>query len=274
MPTIRVNECDIYYESHGSGPELLFIHGESHGIEMFEDAISHFSSRYRCVAYYRRGHGKSELPPYGYSLWNNYIDLQELMDRLELRKPVILAVAMSTPLAATYAIYHPDRVRALVLASWYEIAGFPLLEGRRKTQGVSMGAIRMKMEELLKSGGRKALEEWMEANWETRFPIFSPDPVARGKALRMFASHAPGHYVKSAEYYTSLPDLLPQMGGIKCPILGVCGTEDPSPDDPKILAHLDYRQAWIEGARRFTMIEKPAAFNVEVEKFLSELWTP
>ena len=88
----------------------------------------------------------------------------------------------------------------------------------------------------------------------------------------MFASHAPGHYVKSAEFYTSLPNLLPQMHQIQCPILGICGTEDPSPDDPKVLAHLaDYRQAWIEGARRFTMIEKPAAFNAEMEKFLSSL---
>src|ERR1041385_425878 len=112
----------------------------------------------------------------------------------------------------------------------------------------------------------------MEENWQTRFPIFSLDPVARGKALRMFASHAPGHYVKSAEYYTSLPNPLPQMREIKCPILGVCGTDDPSPDDPEVLAHLpNYRQVWIEGARRFTMMEKPAAFNAEVEKFLAVL---
>jgi pimeloyl-ACP methyl ester carboxylesterase len=275
MPTVSVNGCNLYYESHGKGEPLLFVHGETHGIEMFETSIEHFSKRYHCVAYYRRGHGKSELPPYGYSLWNNYVDLQELIDLLGLQRPVIVAVAMSTPLAATYALHHPQRVRALVLASWYEIEGYPLLEKRRKTKGVSMGAIRMKMEEILNTKGRKGLEDWMEENWETRFPIFSPNPVARQKALCMFASHAPGHYVKSAEYYTSLPNLLPQMHAIKCPILGICGTDDPSPDDPKLLAHLsNYRQAWIEGARRFTMIEKPDAFNAELEKFLGTLPAP
>jgi pimeloyl-ACP methyl ester carboxylesterase len=192
------------------------------------------------------------------------------MDQLGLQRPVIIAVAMSTPLAATYALQHPERVRALVLASWYEIEGYPLLEKRRKTRGVFMGVIRMQMAEILQTGGRKALEDWMEENWEARFPIFSPDPVARGKALRMFASHAPDHYIKSAEYYTSLPNLLPQMHHIQCPILGVCGTDDPSPDDPALLAHLpNYRQAWIDGARRFTMLEKPDAFNAELEKFLT-----
>jgi pimeloyl-ACP methyl ester carboxylesterase len=62
------------------------------------------------------------------------------------------------------------------------------------------------------------------------------------------------------------------MHEIKCPILGICGTDDPSPDDPALLAHLpNYRQVWIEGARRFTMIEKPEAFNTELDKYLGTL---
>ena len=109
----------------------------------------------------------------------------------------------------------------------------------------------------------------MEETWETRFPISRPIrwPGARRCAC---CEYAPGHYVKSAEYYTSLPNLLPQMHKIKCPILGICGAEDPSPDNPKVLAHLpNYRQAWIDGARRFTMIEKPDAFNAELERFFA-----
>jgi 3-oxoadipate enol-lactonase len=272
MPGVRVNGCELYYEIHGSGPTVVLVHGETHGIEMFEETIAQLSKNYRCVAYYRRGHGKSELPPYGYSLWNNYVDLAELMDRLEIKSAVFLAVAMSTPLISTYAIQHPERVRALVLASWYEIEGYPLLEKRRKTKGVFMGEIRMQMEEILKTGGRKALAEWTEGSWESMFPIFPKDPVARAKVVRMFTSHQPGHYVKSAEYYTSLPNLIPQMGQLKCPILGICGTNDPSPDDPKMLAHVaNFRQEWIEGSRRFPMVEDPKAFNAVVERFLAEL---
>jgi pimeloyl-ACP methyl ester carboxylesterase len=85
----------------------------------------------------------------------------------------------------------------------------------------------------------------------------------------MFSAHPPGHYLTSAEYYSSLPNLLPHMPLIRCPILGICGTDDPSPDEPQLLSHLpNFRQEWIEGARRFPMIEDPAAFNATLERFL------
>jgi pimeloyl-ACP methyl ester carboxylesterase len=272
VPNVSVNGCDLYYEIKGSGPTVVFVHGETHGIEMFDEPIAHFSKSYRCVAYYRRGHGKSALPPYGYSLWNNYVDLAELMDRLEIGRATLVAVAMSTPLVATYALHHADRVNALALASWYEIEGYPLLEKRRKTKGVFMGDIRIRMEEILNTKGRAALEDFMEESRDSMFPIFPKDAEARRKVVRMFASHGPGHYVKSAEYYTSLPNLIPQMQFIKCPILGICGTDDPSPDDPRMLAHMpNFRQEWIQGCRRFPMIEDPKAFNAVLEKFMTEV---
>jgi pimeloyl-ACP methyl ester carboxylesterase len=40
-------------------PDVVFIHGEDHGIEMFEPQVAHLSPHYRCVTYYRRGHGRS-----------------------------------------------------------------------------------------------------------------------------------------------------------------------------------------------------------------------
>ena len=99
---------------------------------MFEEQFATFQGNYRCVAYYRRGHGKSELAPYGYSLRNQMLDLGGLLDYLEVRHAVIVAVAMATTIAASYALEYPGRVRGLVLASWYELDGYPLMERRRQ----------------------------------------------------------------------------------------------------------------------------------------------
>jgi len=52
-----VNNCRIEYELTGAGPPVVFIHGESHGIEMFQHQLPHFAKTHRCLAYYRRGHG-------------------------------------------------------------------------------------------------------------------------------------------------------------------------------------------------------------------------
>src|SRR5262249_37454073 len=39
MPIADVNGCKLYYEANGTGPEVVLIHGEDHGIEMFEQQV-------------------------------------------------------------------------------------------------------------------------------------------------------------------------------------------------------------------------------------------
>jgi pimeloyl-ACP methyl ester carboxylesterase len=272
MPLARVNDCNIYYEMHGSGPDLVFVHGETHSAALFDEQIRYFSQRYRCLVYDRRGHRRSELTPYGYSLWNQTNDLISLMEMLQVQRAVIVAVAMSTPLAVSYALERSSAVRALALASWYELDGYPLLERRRQKHAMSFGDLHLLMLEKLRSLGRAGLKRYMDREYEKVFPIFPEDAIVRTKLIDIFASHPPGHYVKSGEYYTSLPNLLPAMSEISCPILGICGRDDPSPDRPELLQHLaNFKEVWIKGARRFTMMEAPEEFNSALESFLGEL---
>ena len=272
MTIATINNCDIDYEKVGDGPYLIFIHGESHGVEMFESQIPAFSDRFTCLSYYRRGHGKSGSPPYGYSLWNQTHDLACLLDHLGVDRAVIVAVAMSTTIAATYTLLNPERVSALVLASWYELDGYPALEERRKKHPITFAELHLMMGRILEAEGHKALLAFLESEHRKYFPIFPKDPKVRARVIEMFASHRPEHFVQSAEFYTSIPNITSQMGAIKCPILGISGDEDPSPDKPELLAYLPrFRQAWIKGASRFTMMEQPVAFNQELDAFLGHL---
>ena len=134
MPVANVNDCDFYYEMAGSGPDVVFVHGEDHNIGLFEEQIAHFSKSYRCIAYERRGHGRTQLTPYGYSLHNQTLDLIGLLDYLQIRRTAIVAVAMATPIATSFTLAHPDRVKGLALASWYELDGYPLMEARRRSK--------------------------------------------------------------------------------------------------------------------------------------------
>ena len=45
MPTIQANGCDFYYELEGEGPDLVFIHGEIHGLEYWEHQIPGLRAR-------------------------------------------------------------------------------------------------------------------------------------------------------------------------------------------------------------------------------------
>lgn len=273
MPTVRANNCNFFVELSGNGPPLVLIHGETHGTRLFEEQIAHFSKKHRVFTYDRRGHAKSEVPLYGYSLWNQTHDLKCLMDAAGINSAVILAVAMSTTIGVSFALQYPERVQALVLCSWYELDGYPLLEERRKAHQMSFGDLHLRMREILLERGRHGLEAYMEDNHTTLFPIFPPDkPDVRRRLIELFACHQPNHYVQSGEFYTSIPNIREQMSRITCPILGICGTDDPSPDRPEIVHDVaNFRQTWIKGARRFAMMEYPAEFNAVVDGFLETL---
>ena len=68
MPHVNANGCDFYYEQQGKGRDLVFIHGEIHGMEYWEHQVAEFSKDYRCLTYNRRGHAKTEWTEFGFSL--------------------------------------------------------------------------------------------------------------------------------------------------------------------------------------------------------------
>lgn len=271
MPLARVNRAGIYYELLGRGPNVVFIHGENHGIEMFEEQVAHFAPEYRCLTYYRRGHGRSESSPYGYSLWNQTLDLRGLIEELGLEQVVLVGVAMSTPIAVTYTVHHPERVRGLVLASWYELDGYPRLEERRRAR-TPFPELNLTMHDIRQREGKAGLERFMEAQAQTEFPILPEDPEQRAMLIRMFVDQPPDRYIHAAEYYSSLPYLVPDLKRVSCPVLGICGALDPSPDRPELLDGMpNFRQAWIPEARRFPSVERPAEFNAVIRGFLASL---
>ena len=100
MPTIQANGCDFYYELAGEGPDLVFIHGEIHGLEYWEHQIPGFARDHRCFAYNRRGHAKTGPTNYGYSLVNQTRDLAHLIDHFGMKRPALIAVAFGTTIAA------------------------------------------------------------------------------------------------------------------------------------------------------------------------------
>jgi 3-oxoadipate enol-lactonase len=273
MPIANVNDCEFYYEMSGTGPDVVFIHGEDHSIEIFEHQIAHFLKRYHCTTYDRRGHSRSQLTPYGYSLHNQTLDLTGLLDRLQIQRPVIVAAAMGVPIATSFTLANPDRVRGLALISRYELDGYPLMEERRRNKHPSTFAqFHMQEFEAMRDGGPNGLVEFFRKGGDALLPILPTHPEVRERVMRMIASHAPEHYIKAAEFYTSLPNLAPRLKEINCPILGICGTDDPSPDNPEPLADTNnFEQVWIPGARRFSMLEAPLAFNAALDRFLGTL---
>jgi 3-oxoadipate enol-lactonase len=268
VPTVTANGCEFYYEMQGEGPDLIFIHGEIHGLEYWEGQIPEFARDHRCLAYNRRGHARTQLTDYGFSLVNQTRDLEALIDHFGIREPVIIAVAFGTTIAANYAIWHPDRVKALVLAAWSELHDAWQYFERWERYN-------LRAAQVLEKEGRDALVSLLRAEGgKTIYGVIPLDSPIREKVIRMFASHPLEEYRRGMlELGSSVPDLVPAFRDLELPVLGICGADDPYPDQPEVLAGMKrFREAPpIAGAGRFVHWERPAELNAAVREFLQTL---
>ncbi len=268
VPRILANHCEFAYELTGEGPDLVFIHGEIHGMAYWEYQIPELARHYRCFTYNRRGHVGTQLTPYGFSLVNQTRDLAHLIEKLGLKNPVIIGVAFGTTIAANYAIQYPDRVKGLILVAWSELHDAMQYFDRWK-------AYNEEATQLLETQGRDAFIALLRRDAGKRIYKVIPlgEPV-REKAIQLFASHPFEEYRGGMlEFGSSVPDLIPAFRKLDVPVLGVCGANDPYPDKPEVLAGMkNFREApAIPDAGRFVQWEQPRAFNAVVQKFLQSL---
>jgi len=268
VPTIEANGCNFYYELQGRGPDLVLIHGEIHGTEYWEYQIPELAREYRCFAYNRRGHARTELTNFGFSLVNQTRDLAALIDKLGLQQPVIIAVAFGTTIAANYAIQYPDRVKGLMLVAWSELHDAMQYFHRWKQYNEEATQV-------LETHGRDAFISLLRADAGKRiYKVIPVDSPVREKSIQLFASHPIEEYRHGMlEFGSSVPDLVPAFRQLDLPVLGLCGGDDPYPDRPEVLAGMkNFREApAIPGAGRFVHWERPKEFNAVVREFLQSL---
>jgi pimeloyl-ACP methyl ester carboxylesterase len=97
--------CKLYYEEHGAGEHLLFIHGWSCNTTFFEKQIAYFSKKYHVIVYDLRGHGRSdrgEATERNMTLTRFAEDLHELIEGLRLDKVNLVGWSMGTSVLFAY----------------------------------------------------------------------------------------------------------------------------------------------------------------------------
>ena len=117
VPTIRTNDVETYYELHGDGPPIVFVHGASTDRRLWEPQKEALSAEYEVITYDVRGHGRTgPSDERRYSIELFAADLRALVEGLDLGRPVICGLSLGGMIAQTYAVRYADGLRALVLA--------------------------------------------------------------------------------------------------------------------------------------------------------------
>ena len=107
----------LYYEIHGSGTPIVFIHGWTGTHLTWYNQVKYFSSKgYKVVVYDLRGHSSSEKPvEWEYTTENMCKDLLDLVNYLNLEKFVLVGHSYGGMIAQKFAITNQERILKLVL---------------------------------------------------------------------------------------------------------------------------------------------------------------
>ena len=139
MPTLSTNGTDLYYETHGSGPAIVFAHGAGGNHLSWWQQVPFFRDRYQCITFDHRGFGRSvdARPVEQRPRFDE--DLAALIDHLGLADVRLVAQSMGGWTCLGYAVTHPERVRALVMADTAGGLTSPELEAARTAARERLG---------------------------------------------------------------------------------------------------------------------------------------
>lgn len=110
----------IFYEVYGDGPETMvflppwsIVHGR-----IYKAQVPYFSECFRCITFDPRGNGKSDRPreASAYTLANFIGDALAVMDATNAGKSILVGLSLAGIHICAIAAYHPERVKAAVLA--------------------------------------------------------------------------------------------------------------------------------------------------------------
>lgn len=115
MPYVQCNGADIYYEDHGEGQLIVFLHGVMCGLRFFEPQLAGLADRYRTVAVDFRGHGRSEKTDLGHTVAQYARDVHSFMEQRDLDDVVLVGWSMGAFVSWDYVDqFGTERIRGLV----------------------------------------------------------------------------------------------------------------------------------------------------------------
>lgn len=99
----------------GKGPAVVFLHGFLENQSMWDELWSALPKQYRKISLDLPGHGGSENLSYIHTMEEMAEVVKALLDRLRLRKAVLVGHSMGGYVALAFAEAYPDMLKAMVL---------------------------------------------------------------------------------------------------------------------------------------------------------------
>ncbi len=257
MPKIKTGDIHTYYEIHGEGEPLVFIHGLGSSGRDWQFQVPVFTPHFQVITYDVRGHGQTDKPPGPYSVPMFADDLKRLLDALEIREAHMVGISMGGMIALQMAASYPAMVKSqTIVNSWAE----HVPETFRQRMAIFQRLFLFRAFSMQRIGKILSKKMFIKPEQEEIRQVF---------VERWAENHKPSWMAASRGLLGwSVWDDLEEM---TCPTLVIAADEDYTPlaTKEKFVALMPNAElVVIEDSRHATPVERPELFNQILLDFL------
>jgi pimeloyl-ACP methyl ester carboxylesterase len=265
MNKVKLNDITIAYEDAGAGENILvLVHGHPFDRTMWRPQINAVKEAgWRVIVPDLRGYGETSVVS-GKTTLNLFAhDIAALLDHLGAGPVVIGGLSMGGQIAMEFCRQYADRVRGIVLAATFPQAETD--EGKRNRN--------LMAERLLKEGMASYAEEVLTKMVAPRNIAVLPEIAEH--VLTMMRNAHPAGAAAALRGRAERPPYDATLANLNVPALIVVGDEDgfTSRSDADLMHGLLKRSdlVWMEGVGHMPNLEREAAFNAALTRFLNVL---
>ena len=268
MPTIKVNDVDIYYEDSAPNdrqkPVIVFAHGLLWNTHLFDRQVEYFKKDYRCIAFDFRGQGQSAITKSGYDMETLTEDTLALLDALDIHKCHFLGLSMGGFVAQRVALKRPELLLSLTLL---ETSADPEDPKNVPQYRNLVKAIRW-------LGIKRVSSKVMPIMFSNTFLTDKSRKSDRKQGLTMLQGNRKGGVIKSTMGVIERSGTYDQLREIVTPTLIIVGDEDVATPYAKAermhFAIAGSKLAVIKGAGHTATVEEPEQVNRVINLFLAD----
>lgn len=259
---INVGDASINYDVSGRGPAVVFIHGWTHDLTVWDDQVAALKNRYEVVRLDRRGSGKSTGFP------DQSADPQDillLLEALHIPNAYLVGHSRGGDVALRFAAAYPRRVRGLVLYGAFP-QGFP--------RTPDMDQLFASLPAIAQANGLDSVGKLILASPMAWVPPGRNDITARYR--RLFASYSGKDLLDPHPFSNRVPEPTPaEIKMIRVPTLVIVGDHEA----PFIAGAADSLTRLIPGAKKVVIANaghgahfaQPASFNSALMDFIFDV---
>jgi pimeloyl-ACP methyl ester carboxylesterase len=210
----EVNGTRLYYELHGAGPAVLFLHGFTLDRRMWRPQIEALADRFRVLAYDARGFGRSAEP--GSAPYRHCDDAAALCAHLGLSRIVAIGHSIGAHQILELALDRPDLV-----AGWGSICMAGLAGVRFPEEITTMFANARRAGR----AGRidEAREFWRRSAW---FTASRESAVVAAALDQIIDDYSGWHWLHDNPARNLMPPAAERLNELGMPALVVSGERD------------------------------------------------